>query len=271
MSVIVLKSLEMMKEGSVEMIKIDLHGQVGLVTGGARGIGRAICRILAEAGASVWVNYVSSKAEAEHLCAQIEAKGGRATAVKADVTQPEQVKEMVDAMLEREEKVDILVNNAGITSVRSVLEMTTGEWERVLSVNLDGPFLCSKEILPHMVDRRRGTIVNISSTGAMTGGGGGVHYSASKSALDAMTRALAREFAPHGIRVNGLAPTMIDSDFLKERYPNAEVRTKLAAAVPLRRLGTPEDVAYMTAVLCTPFASYLSGETIVMDGGRTFA
>lgn len=253
------------------MLAIDLRGQTALVTGGARGIGAAISRTLAEAGASVWINYAGSERAAEQLCEQIRTDGGVAEPVHADVSRPEQVKPMFETVLNREGKVDILVNNAGITSVKSLLELSVEEWDRVLGVNLDGPFLCCKEALPHMVGAGHGVIVNISSTGAITGGGGGAHYAASKSALDSMTRALAREFAPHGIRVNGLAPTMIESDFLTERYPDEETRANMAAAIPVRRLGTPQDVARMTVVLCSPFADYLSGETIVMDGGRTFA
>src|SRR5690606_9216503 len=125
--------------------------------------------------------------------------------------------------------------------------------------------------IPHMVTAGQGVIVNISSTGALTGGGGGAHYAASKSALDSLTRALAREYASKGIRVNGLAPTMIHSDFLAGRYPEERELQQMVSAIPVGRLGTAEEVAFMAAVLCSPLAGYLSGETIIMDGGRTFA
>ncbi len=253
------------------MLQIDLSGKVALVTGGARGIGAAISSTLAKAGAQVWVNYAHSEGKAALLCQDIRAGGGTAASVQADITDPEQVRQMVEKVIRESGKIDYLINNAGVTSVKSLLELTSEEWNRVLGVNLDGPFLCCKEVLPHMVAAGQGAIVNISSTGALTGGGGGAHYAASKSALDSLTRALAREYAGHGIRVNGLAPTMIASDFLRQRYPDEQQRSELAALIPLKRLGTPDDVALMTAVLISGFAGYLSGETIVMDGGRTFA
>ncbi|MFM1652506.1 SDR family NAD(P)-dependent oxidoreductase [Brevibacillus sp. B_LB10_24] len=253
------------------MLQIDFRGKVALVTGGGRGIGAAISSKLAQAGAVVWINYAHSGERAEQLCREIGAAGGVAVPIQADISQPEQVRGMVETVIAESGRIDFLINNAGITSVKSLLELTTEEWNRVMNVNLDGPFLTCKEVLPHMAASGEGVVVNISSTGALTGGGGGAHYAASKSALDSMTRALAREYAAKGIRVNGLAPTMIESDFLAERYPDEQQRSKLAASIPLGRLGTPEDVACMTAVLCSPFAGYLSGETIVMDGGRTFA
>lgn len=253
------------------MLHIDLSGKTALVTGGARGIGRAISRTLASAGAAVWVHYARSEKQADTLCEEIRSSGGVARSVQADVSQPDEVKQMVDYVLNETENVDILVNNAGITSVKAFLELTPEEWDRILGVNLDGPFLCCQHFLPHMVERGSGVIVNISSTSAITGGGGGAHYAASKSALDSLTRALAREYAPRGIRINGIAPTMIESDFLEERYPDPAQRAEMASRIPVGRLGRPSDVAYMVAVLCAPMGSYLSGETIVMDGGRTFA
>ncbi|MEW9672093.1 SDR family NAD(P)-dependent oxidoreductase [Ammoniphilus sp. 3BR4] len=252
------------------MIHIDLSGQVALVTGGERGIGASICRTLAQAGATVWIQYTHSENEADKVCADIRSSGGSANVFRSDISQPDQVREMVDSILNREDRIDILVNNAEVTSFQSILELTTEQWDRVLNVNLDGPFLCCKEVLPTMVNEGYGVVVNISSTSAMTGGGG-AHYAASKSGLDSMTRALAREYASRGIRVNGLAPAMIESDFFMERISDELSRKKMAARIPVGRLGTPEEVAYMTAVLCSPFAGYLSGETIVLDGGRMFA
>lgn len=253
------------------MLTIDLRGKVAIVTGGSRSIGAAISKTLAAAGAEVWVNYFQSRSQAEQVCREIEESGGVARPIQADVSQPAQVKQMVETIVSQAGKIDILINNAGITSVRSLTELDTEEWERVLGVNLDGPFLCCHEVIPHMVKAGQGVIVNISSTGALTGGGGGAHYAASKSALDSLTRALAREYARKGIRVNGLAPTMIASDFLTERYPDERALERAVAAIPMGRLGTAEEVAFLAAVLCSPQAGYLSGETIIIDGGRTFA
>lgn len=253
------------------MIHIDLKDQVALVTDGLSGTGAAISRTLAEAGAVVWVNSDDSKEEAEALCADIRARGGRAKAIQVNVSHPEEVETMFATILEHDGKIDCVINNAETTSERSLLELGTKEWDRVLSVNLDGPFLCSKHALPHMVKAGSGVIVNISSAAAVTGGGGGAHYAASKSALDSMTRALAREYAPHGIRINGLAPALLESDISMKSDLDKPSLSQKIASIPARRLGTPQDVAAMTAVLCSSFSDYLSGETILMDGGLTFA
>jgi len=252
------------------MLAIDLTSKVALITGGARGIGKGITEAFAEAGAFVAINYASSGEAAEKLAGEICQRGGRAVAFRADVSDFDQVKSMVHDIIQEFGKIDILVNNAGITSVHSIEDLEPGEWDRILKVNLYGVFNNSKVAAEHMVIMGEGVIINISSTGAFTGGGGGPHYSASKAALHGFTRALARELAPKGIRVNSIAPTVIESDFLLGRYPNPKDREKLAKQIPVGRIGNPLDVGYMAAFMASPLGSFISGEIIIMDGGRTF-
>lgn len=252
------------------MISIDLSAKIALVTGGARGIGRGISEALAEAGAAVAINYINSDREAEKVVAGITAKGGRAAAFKADVGDFRQVQDMVENIRAKLGEIDILVNNAGITSVHTMENLEPDEWDRIIKVNLYGVFNCAKSAASYMVKRGSGVIINITSTGAFTGGGGGPHYSASKDALHGFTRALARELAPYGIRVNAIAPTLIDSDFLAGRYPNPADKEKLVQQVPVGRLGQPEDVGYMTVYLASSLAGFINSEIIILDGGRTF-
>jgi 3-oxoacyl-[acyl-carrier protein] reductase len=252
------------------MISIDLSGQIALVTGASRGIGRGISETLADAGALVVINYKNSESAAEETVEKIKVRGGKAVAIKADVGDYDQVRDMVEKVRGELGEIDILVNNAGITSVNSIETLEPDEWDRIFKVNFYGTFNCSKIIAEYMVKRKSGVIINITSTGAFTGGGGGPHYSASKEALHGFTRALARELAPHGIRVNAVAPTLIESDFLSERYPNPADREGLVSQVPVGRLGQPEDVGYITAYLASPLGSYINSEIIILDGGRTF-
>lgn len=252
------------------MLNIDLEGKVALVTGGSRGIGSGICKVLAKAGAFVVVNYASSPEKAKEVVAEIESEGGQAVDLKGDVTSMQDVKAMVDTIVEQKGRIDILVNNAGITSVNTLESLTEEEWDRIMQVNVDGVFNCTKQVVDVMLRQKSGVIINISSTGAFTGGGGGPHYSSSKAALHGFTRALARELAPKGIRVNSVAPTLIASDFLLERYPDPKQREKLVEQVPVGRIGEPEDVGYMVAFLASDLGSYINSEIIVMDGGRTF-
>lgn len=252
------------------MVQIDLSGRVALVTGGARGIGVGITRVLAQAGATVAINFNESSGPAESLALEIEERGGQALPVQADVSDEEQVKDMVALTLDRFGQIDILVNNAGTTSVKPFTELDTGSWHHIVGVNLHGAFYCSAAIVPGMVGRGWGRVIHISSTGAITGGGGGAHYAASKGALGGLTRAMARELAPKGVLVNAIAPTVIASDFLLGRYPDPRDREALVKQIPAGRLGQPEDVGYLTAFLASDLAGFISGQILIVDGGRTF-
>lgn len=252
------------------MLQINLTGRVALVTGGARGIGLGITRVLAAAGATVAINYWGSQEAAEALVREIETAGRQAMAVGADAGREAEVREMVSQVLERFGRIDVLVNNAGITSVRPFPQLDLSSWNEIINVNLHGVYNCCAAVVPSMFERRSGRIINISSTAAITGGGGGAHYAASKGAVNGLTRALARELAPRGILVNAVAPTVITSDFLLGRYPGEKDRQALVRDIPVGRVGQPEDVGYMVAFLASDLAGYISGQVIILDGGRTF-
>ena len=238
---------------------IDLSGQVAIVTGGAKGIGRAICCLLAEAGADIVLDDIKDLEEVRPTLDHIEGLGRRALYVRADVTVPADVDRMVQTALETFGHIDILVNNAGVNA----------EWERTLDVNARGPYLCAMAVLPHMVARGSGHIVNISSTAALSGSTGYPAYVASKGANMSLTRYLAREYAPRGIHVNGIMPAVIKTDMLLARYGSEEaLLAHYVPRIPLRRVGEPEDVARIVLFLCSELSSYISGEIIIADGGR---
>ncbi|MGI6606609.1 MAG: SDR family NAD(P)-dependent oxidoreductase [Peptococcia bacterium] len=253
------------------MLTIDLAGKVALITGASRGIGRSIAYVFAQCGARVAVNYASSKEAALELVREIETMGGQAVPVQGNISEPEEVKKMCEQVGQKFGKIDILVNNAGVTSRKNIEELSFAEIEQTMKVNLFGPFYCVKEVLPYMITSGNGSIINIASTGAYTGGGGGPHYAASKAAMVGFARNLARYLGPKGIRTNVLAPTLIVTDFLMKLYPAAEDQEKLIKQVPIGRLGLPEDVAYMAAFLASDLGSFINGQVIILDGGRTYS
>lgn len=252
------------------MLAIDLTGKVALITGASRGIGRSIALTYARCGARVAVNYASSEEAALELVKGIQAGGGEALAVQGNVGEAEEVKKVCAQVAQHYGKIDILVNNAGVTSRKNIEELSLAEIENTLKVNIFGPFYCVKEVLPYMLPAESGSIINIASTGAYTGGGGGPHYAASKAAMVGFARNLARYLGPKGIRTNVLAPTLIITDFLKKLYPTPDAQEKLIQQVPLKRLGLPEDVAYMAAFLASDLGSFINGQVIILDGGRTY-
>jgi len=254
------------------MVGLDLTGCKALVTGGSRGIGRAICLALALAGADVAVGYHTNAKGANEVVAEIETLGRRALAVAADVSDILQVQTMVERSVAALDGLDLLVNNVGITTRRSLMELGPEEWQRTLGTNLTGVFNCNRTVAEHMLSQGHGCIINISSAMAISGSGGGPHYVASKGGINSLTRALAYELAPRGIRVNAIAPAAIDTDTLAVLYPDrAKWETQLAASIPVGRIGTPQDVAHLVVFLASPLASYISGQIILVDGGRTFA
>jgi len=242
-------------------VNLDLRGRVALVTGGSRGIGAAIAAALAEAGAAVAVNYRERAADADAVVAGIKAKGGRAIAVAADVSQASAVTKMVDHVASALGPIDILVNNAGIAIVRSVDDLTEAEFDQTISVNLKSAFLCTQAVLPAMRAKKWGRIVNISSGAARGVGAIGVHYNASKAGMEGLTRGYAARLVKEGITVNAVAPSLIETDMMKGR-------ADLASRIPLGRLGQSDEVAQ--AVLMVLGNDYMTGQTIMLNGGMAF-
>ena len=249
----------------VGSMRVDLTGRVAVVTGASRGIGRAIAEALAGSGASVCVNYRSNMAEAEGALAAIEKAGGRGFLHQADVTNPAQVNGMVDAVVARYGKLDVLVNNAGVTRDRLLLEMEDRDWEEVLNTNLDGVYYCCRAAASFMLRQRWGRIINVSSVTAVRGAKGQANYAASKGGVNALTRALAVELAPKNITVNAIAPGLIETDMSRPVLEAAAgfIRDR----IPMRRVGYPGDVAPLAVFLASDHATYITGQTIGIDGG----
>jgi 3-oxoacyl-[acyl-carrier protein] reductase len=243
---------------------------IALVTGGSRGIGRAIAIDLAAEGASVVVNYNTNEAAAEKVVAQISESGGTAIAVQADVAVEEDVRRLFRTVRREFGGLHVLVNNAGINVDGFTMVMSLAKWRKVMSVNSDSAFLCTREGLKLMArnaktDRPGGSIVNVASIAALVGNPGQINYTASKGAVVAMTKATAREAAPMGVRANVVAPGFIDTD-MAHTAPQA-VLDWYATATPLKRVGQPEEVAALVSFLASRKASYITGQTIAIDGG----
>ncbi len=242
-----------------------LNDSVAIVTGSGRGIGRAIALELARAGAKVVVNYAGRSDKAEETVELIREAGGESLAVQADVSQSEDVDRLIQTTLAHFGKVDILVNNAGITRDSLLLRMKEADWDAVLATNLKGVFLCTKAVSKGMLKQRAGAIVNISSVVGLSGNVGQANYAAAKAGIIGFSKSIAKEFAPRGIRVNVVAPGYINTD-MTETLPEG-VRSEVLRAIPLGRIGNPEDVAKVVRFLVSPEASYITGQTLCVDGG----
>lgn len=244
----------------------ELAGKTALVTGASRGIGAAIARELAAAGARVVVNYYTHPSLARAVVEDIRAAGGEAEAFGANVADPSQVQGLVAFAVSRFGGVDILVNNAGVHHHLPVEELTLEEWHRLMAVNLTAPFILSQYVLPHMRRQRWGRIINISSIDAFAGTAVEAHYGTSKAGIVGLTRALALETASQGITVNAVAPGSIETDMLAVN--SEERRAALVAHIPVGRLGRPEDVAYVVRFLASPRAEWITGQVIHVNGGE---
>lgn len=241
--------------------------RVALVTGGSRGIGSAICRELARSGALVYVNYHHHREAAETLVNGITVDGGRGRLLAGSISEPAAVDRMF-ALIEGEHaRLDILVNNAGILRDDLISAMTPAVWQDVMNTNLTGAFLCSARATRLMIAQRFGRIVNVSSVAGFRPRPGQANYAASKAGLISLTKSLALELARYGVRVNGVAPGCIDTDMLAQ--VDDEARRRLAATCPMERIGTAEEVARAVMFLLSDSASYIQGQTIVVDGGAS--
>ena len=252
-------------------MQVDMKGKVALVTGGARDIGRSVCLALAGSGASVAVNYNSSEDQANDLVKEIEREGGKAIAVRGDVTQSADVAKMVSSVTDAfGGKIDVLVNNAGGLLARKKLdEMDEAFWDAVITINLKSVFVVTKAVVPVMPDG--GAIVNLASLAARDGGGGGaIAYSSAKGAVLTFTRGLSKELAPRKIRVNCVSPGLIDTTF-HDTFTSPEVRKVVAGRTSVGREGKPEDVANAVLFLASSDSAYITGESIEVNGGLYFA
>ena len=244
----------------------DLTGQTALVTGASRGIGASIAYRLAHSGARVGVNYNTNKAAAEQVVARIAGQGGEAIAVVGDVSQEKSAEEVVKQTSERWGKIDILVNNAGITRDRLLLRMTLDDWDQVMDINLRGAFLCTKFVMPQLIRRRQGRVVNISSVVGIAGNPGQANYAAAKAGLIGFTKAVAREVASRNVTVNAVAPGFIDTGGMVEQLTE-EAKKQILGRIPMGRFGSGEEVAEVVAFLCSPGAGYITGQALTIDGG----
>jgi 3-oxoacyl-[acyl-carrier protein] reductase len=250
---------------------MKLNGKVALVTGGSRGIGKAICLTYAREGARVAVNYTKGAREAEAVVAEIKATGGQAIPVMADVSQRSQVKKMVEEVLGAFGRIDVLVNNAGILIPTNLMETSDEEWDRVMDVNLKGPFICMQEVAKTMIKQGGGRIISTSSISGLgcapTGEGS---YGCSKAGLIMLTSVAAQDLGPHGINVNCIAPGWIRTDMTagKSGTQADEVNKRKAGLAAVRRIGEPKDIAEVALFLASDESSFITGQVVVADGGR---
>ena len=242
-----------------------LTGKTAIVTGASRGIGAAIARRFAEEGANIVVNYSGSQDKAEAVVAEIEQAGGKAIAVKANVADADAVKAMADAAMKEFGSIDILINNAGITRDNLMMRMKEDEWDDVINTNLKGVFLCTKAVTRQMMKQRAGRIVNIASIVGVMGNAGQANYVAAKAGVIGLTKTTARELASRGITANAVAPGFITTDMTEKL--GDDVQSTMLAQIPLARFGAPEDVANAALFLASDEASYVTGQTLHLDGG----
>lgn len=244
---------------------LSLENRVAIVTGGSRGIGRAVALELAARGASVVVNYNSSPGKAEEVVKEIEAAGGKAAAFQADVSDFEAAGNLVKFAVETFGDLHILVNNAGITRDMVIMMMPEADWDAVIATNLKSTFNCSKAAVKHMMRKRYGRIINIASVAGQMGNPGQTNYSASKAGQIGFTKALAREVAARKITVNAIAPGFVDTEIL-DAMPEGTLEAALKM-VPLARPGQPEEIGYAVAFLASDQAGYITGQVLGVDGG----
>ncbi|MCH2543230.1 3-oxoacyl-[acyl-carrier-protein] reductase [Candidatus Atelocyanobacterium thalassae] len=241
----------------------SLDSKVAIVTGSSQGIGRAIAIELASLGLKVVVNYANSKAAAEEVVKDIIRNGGEAIAVQANIANLEDVKKLIDNTLNKFGRIDILVNNAGITRDKLLLRMKLDDWQTVIDLNLTGVFLCTQAVIKTMLKQKNGRIINVSSIVGEVGNPGQANYSAAKAGILGFTKSVAKEVASRGITVNAIAPGFIKTNMTKDLE-----KENVLQSIPLKRLGTPEEVAGLTRFLAVdPSAAYITGQVINIDGG----
>lgn len=246
---------------------MSLNGKVALVTGGSRGIGRAIALFLAQEGAKVAINYAGRKEAAAQVMEMVKQQGGEAIAIQANVAEQKAVDEMVKQVVEAFGRLDILVNNAGITRDNLLMRMKETEWDEVIAVNLKGVFNCTKAVTRQMLKQKWGRIINISSVSGLLGNAGQANYAAAKAGVIGLTKTAARELASRGVTVNSVAPGFIETEMTD--VLDEQVKKQLFDQIPLGRFGTVEEVAKVVRFLASDDAAYITGQTISVDGGMS--
>jgi 3-oxoacyl-[acyl-carrier protein] reductase len=248
---------------------LNLTGKTALITGASSGIGAATARCFAELGARVAIGYHRNRKGAKDVQQEIETAGGHAIALEADMRQPEQIRQLIEQTMSSLGSIDILVNNAGSLIERLTFEKLSQErWDEVINLNLTSAMLASQAVAPGMTKRRDGSIINIVSIAGRNGGGPGAGaYATAKGGLITLTKALAKELAPHNVRVNAVSPGVIDTPF-HEVFSTPEMIANFVKSIPMGRVGTSEEVATVIAFLASNAASYIAGETIEVNGGQ---
>jgi 3-oxoacyl-[acyl-carrier protein] reductase len=254
------------------MVNIDLTNRKALVTGGARGIGASLVRVLAECGASVAFTHLALEKDiqaAEELANSLSAKGHQLDHYIAPAEEVETMEQVVSACARKMGGLDILIPNVGVNWISPLEKLEIDSWKRALDLNLTCSFIAIKTAHPWLVKASRADVVLIGSSAVFDGGGGGAHYAAAKAGLEGLMVGLMRELPRKGIHINLIHPCVVDTDLLRERYDDAEKRLRLAAQVPVGRLARPEDIAYLAAFLCSELGGFICGQSILVDGGRT--
>ena len=244
---------------------MNLTGEVALVTGASRGIGRRIAVTLAGYGATVIVNYNGSQAKAEEVVTEIEVNGGHAEAIQCNVAEFDEAKELIDKVVKSYGRLDILVNNAGITKDNLILKMSEEDFDAVLSTNLKGAFNCVKHVARQMLKQKSGRIINISSVSGVMGNAGQANYCASKAGVIGLTKSVARELGSRGITSNAVAPGFIETEMTA--VLSDDVKKSMGEQIPLKRFGQTKDIAETVAFLASDLAGYITGQVIQVDGG----
>ncbi|WP_279222263.1 3-oxoacyl-[acyl-carrier-protein] reductase [Anaerophilus nitritogenes] len=242
-----------------------LEGKTAIVTGGSRGIGKAIALKLADLGANIVVNYTSNPQKAEEVVEEIKKIGREAIALKADVSNSEEVAEFIKEVESKFESIDILINNAGITKDNLLMRMKEEDWDQVISINLKGTYNCTKAVTKKMMKQRSGKIVNVASVVGVTGNAGQANYAASKAGVIGFTKSIAKELGSRGINVNAVAPGFIQTDMTE--ILSDEVKKQIMDQIPMKELGKAEDVANAVAFLCMDESKYITGQVLHIDGG----
>ncbi|PYR57750.1 MAG: hypothetical protein DMF91_18695 [Acidobacteria bacterium] len=255
-------------EAGIHVSIVKLKGKVALITGAGRGIGRGIAEVFAEEGADVAVNYVASAHKADQVAAWVRSKGTRAMTVKADVARRAEVEPMIDTVWKELGPIDVLVNNAGIETIVPFLELADDQWTRLVDVNLRGAWLCSQVFCRRAIaEGRKGSIVNIGSIQAAKVLPGRTHYAPTKLGLEALTRNMSAEVTPQGIRVNCVHPGLIDTDMTEWVMKSPDILPLVLAQISLGRAGAPREIGTVAAFFASAEASYLTGQSIHVDGG----